>query len=217
MMHGFFGSDWSFFITSLISLFVIIDPSGNIFPFLALEGGQPPRTARHVARRACLISFVILALFAAAGPYIIKFFGISLPAFQIAGGIILFRIAIDMLQGRGHFNRLDTASSLESSQYDDVALVPLAVPLLAGPGAITTILVLASRADTHTQYGSILLAAAIVLFITYFAFIFADRLLVLFKENRVRLLTRVMGLILAALAVEFVLQGLRAAFPVLHQ
>jgi multiple antibiotic resistance protein len=215
MVHPVFSPFWSFFITSLISFFVIIDPLGNVFAYLALVGGLPPRAAREIAWRSCLISYIILAVFALIGRYIINFIGISLSAFQIAGGLILFRIALDMLQARGHFNRLDTSSSLQPGDYQDIALVPLAVPLLAGPGAITAALVLASRSQTHYEDGIILLAAAVILLFTCLAFIFAETILVLVKERGIRLLTRLMGLILCALAVEFVLQGIKSAFHIL--
>ena len=213
MVHEIIGPLWSFFITGLISLFIIIDPPGNLFPYLALSSGLSPQAARGLAGRACFFSFVILALFVVAGRFIINFFGIGLPAFQIAGGLILFRIAFDMLEGRGHFNRLDTSSSLVAADYRDIALAPLAMPLLSGPGAITTVLVLASRAGNRVEDGLLLLAIIIILFLTYICFIFADRLLALLKESSIRLLTRIMGLILCALAVQFVIQGLLAAFP----
>ncbi len=214
MVHSVFSPLWSFFITSLISFFVIIDPPGNVFAYLALVAGLPPRAAREVAWRSCLISFIILSVFALVGRYILNFIGISLPAFQIAGGLILFRIALDMLHGRGHFNRLDTRSSLQAVEYQDIALVPLAVPLLAGPGAITTVLVLVTRSQTHYEDGIVLAAAASILIFTCLAFLFAEKILVLLKERNIRLLTRLMGLILCALAVEFVLQGVKSAFHV---
>jgi multiple antibiotic resistance protein len=216
MIHGLLGSTWAFFITSLISLFVIIDPPANIFPYLALAGGHATREARGMAWRACLYAFLILTFFTVVGRFILDFFGISLSAFQIAGGLIMFRIAFDMLQGRGHFDRLDTSSSLVAAEYRDVALVPLAMPLLSGPGAITTVMVLASRAQTHVEEGLILVAATLILLLTYALFIFAEKILFLMKENSLRLVTRIMGLILAALAVEFVVQGLKAAFPAWH-
>ena len=216
MVHDFLGPIWSLFVTSLVSFFVIIDPTGNIFAYLALVSGSPAAAARRVAQRAGFYSFIILAAFALAGRFVIDFFGISLAAFQIAGGLILFRISFDMLQGRGHFNRLDTASSLRAEEYGDIALVPLAVPLLSGPGSITTALVLTSRARTLMENLTILLAAVIILLISYICFIFADRILALIKESSLRLLTRIMGLILTALAVQFVIQGLAAAFPLLR-
>jgi multiple antibiotic resistance protein len=213
MVHEIIGPLWSFFITSLITLFIIIDPPGNLFPYLALSSDLAPQAARGLAGRACFFSFVILALFVLAGRFVIRFFGIGLPAFQIAGGLILFRIAFDMLEGRGHFNRLDTSSSLVAADYRDVALVPLSMPLLSGPGAITTVLVLTSRAGNRVEDGLLLLAIIIILVFTYICFVFADQLLALLKESSIRLLTRIMGLILCALAVQFVLQGLLAAFP----
>ncbi len=217
MVHDFLGSTGSFFITSLISFFVILDPLGNIFPFLALTSDLPEAAARKAAARACFYSFAILAVFSLVGRYILHFFGISLAAFQIAGGLILFRISLDMLQARGHFNRLDTASSLKAEEYADIALVPLAVPLLAGPGAITTALVLTSRALNTVQILAILLAAIIILIITHLCFIFATRIMPLIKESGARLLTRLMALILAALAVQFIIEGVRSAFPSLIQ
>jgi multiple antibiotic resistance protein len=217
MVQEYLSPVWPFFITSLVSFFVIIDPTGNIFAFLALATGAPAAAARRLAGRACFYSFVILALFALVGRFIIDFFGISLAAFQIAGGLILFRISFDMLHGRGHFNRLDTSSSLQADNYGDIALAPLAVPLLAGPGSITTALILTSRAHTPAENLCILLAALIILLFCYLCFLYAKRILALVKENSLRLLTRIMGLILTALAVEFVIQGLRTAFPLLHQ
>lgn len=213
MVHDFLGPVASFFITSLISFFVILDPLGNIFPYLALTSEQPQASPGKVAARACFYSFVILALFSLVGRYILDLFGISLAAFQIAGGLILFWISLDMLRARGHFNRLDTASSLKAEEYGDIALVPLAVPLLAGPGAITTALVLGSRALSTAETLSILLAAMIILIGTYLCFVFARQIRPLLKESGARLLTRIMALILAALAVQFIIQGLRSAFP----
>ncbi len=216
MTHSFLSPHGAFFTTSLVSLFIIIDPPGNIFPYLALSAEYPPAAARGLAWKACLYAFVILTFFLVLGRFILDFFGISLPAFQIAGGVILFLIALDMLQGRGHFNRVDTSSSLNASDYRDVALIPLAVPLLSGPGAISTVLVLISRSNSIIENGLVLLSLAIVLLSAYIFFRFAKPLLGYLKESRIRLLTRLMGLIMAALAVQFVIDGLIAAFPALH-
>ncbi len=207
---------WAFFVTALVSLFIIVDPPGNIFPYLALSAGFTPAAARGLAWRACLYAFLILTLFIAVGRLILEFFGISMPAFQIAGGLILFRIAIDMLEGRGHFNRIDTSSSLDAADYRDVALVPLAVPLLSGPGAISTVLVLTSRSKSFLDDGLVLLSLVATLILAYLGFRFAHLLVIHLKEARLRLLTRLMGLIMAALAVQFVIDGLTAAFPSLH-
>ncbi|MBM4293666.1 MAG: NAAT family transporter [Deltaproteobacteria bacterium] len=213
MLPEILGEPTHLFITSLISLFVVIDPPGNVLPFLALAVGLSPRESRDLALRGCVFAFLILVSFIVLGRLILSFFGISLPAFQIAGGLILFRIAFDMLEGRGHFQRLDTSSSLRAADYRDIALTPLAIPLLSGPGAISTILVLTSRARTTLEDGLVLAAIALVMAATYLVFRFADGILRHLKESGIRLFTRLMGLILAALAVQFVLAGVRAAFP----
>jgi len=212
MVTEFAGHALHLFVTSLVSLWVIVDPPGNILAYLTLSAGFDPEAARELARRACLFSFLVLTTFIVAGRLILAFFGITLPAFQIAGGLILFRIAFDMLEARGHFHRLDTSSSLVAEDYRDIALVPLAVPLLSGPGAISTILVLTSRSRNLMEDGLIFLALGLVMLSTYAAFRFAEPLLGLLRETGIRLLTRLMGLILAALAVQFILDGLRAAF-----
>ncbi len=215
MLDGFPATTPSFFVTCIISLFVIVDPTGNIFSFLALSSGVAPPVARSLAGRACLYGFVILAFFVALGRLVLKFFGISLPAFQIAGGLVLFRIAFDMMEGRGHFNRLDTSSSLAPGDYRDLALIPLAVPLLSGPGAISTVLVLTARSKNLLEDALLVAAVGLIMLLAYILFCFANRVMGFLKESGLRLLTRLMGLILAALAAEFVITGVRAAFPLL--
>lgn len=201
------------FITSIVSLFVIVDPPGNIFPYLSLSAGVTPGTARALAGRACLYSFVILTLFVGLGRLVLKFFGISLPAFQIAGGLVLFRIAFDMMEGRGHFNRLDTSTSLAPGDYRDIAIIPLAMPLLSGPGAISTVLVLTARSKNLLDDALLVSAIGLILLLTYILFCFAAGVMGVLKESGLRLLTRLMGLILAALAAEFVITGIKTAFP----
>ena len=213
MLIGFPDTTLSFFITSFISLFVIIDPTGNIFPFLALSAGVGPGKARALAGRACLFAFVILTFFVALGRLVLTFFGISLPAFQITGGLVLFRIAFDMMEGRGHFNRLDTSSSLAPGDYRDIALIPLAMPLLSGPGAISTVLVLTSRSKNLLDDALLVAVGALIMLLCYVLFTSAARIMGVLKESGLRLLTRLMGLILAALAVEFVISGVKTAFP----
>ncbi len=213
MLAGLPDTTLSFFITSFISLFVIVDPTGNIFPFLALSGGVAPGQVRALAGRACLYGFLILTFFVALGRLVLTVFGISLPAFQIAGGLVLFRIAFDMMEGRGHFNRLDTSTSLAPGDYRDIALIPLAMPLLSGPGAISTVLVLTARSQNLLDDALLVAAVALIMLLTYAFFCLAGRITGLLTESGLRLLTRLLGLILVALAVEFVIAGVRSAFP----
>ncbi len=215
MLTGFPATTLSFFVTSFISLFVIVDPTGNILPFLALCSGLAPGTARALAWRACLYGFVILVFFVTLGRLVLTFFGISLPAFQIAGGLVLFRIAFDMMEGRGHFNRLDTPTSLAPGDYRDIALIPLAMPLLSGPGAISTVLVLTARSKSLLDDALLVGAVGLVMLLSYLFFAFAAKVMSAIRVSGFRLLTRLMGLLLAALAVEFVISGLKKAFPTL--
>ncbi len=216
MFGGIPDTTLSFFVTSVVSLFVIVDPTGNIFPFLALSAGVAPAAARGLAGRACFYSFVILACFVGLGRLVLQVLGISLPAFQIAGGLVLFRIAFDMMEGRGHFNRLDTSSSLAPGDYRDLALIPLAMPLLAGPGAISTVLVLTARSRNLLEDALLVAAAGLIMLLAYIFFRCAAGIMGYLKESGLRLLTRLMGLILAALAAEFVIAGIKSAFPALN-
>ena len=177
MLTGFPATTLSFFVTSFISLFVIVDPTGNILPFLALCSGLAPGTARALAWRACLYGFVILVFFVTLGRLVLTFFGISLPAFQIAGGLVLFRIAFDMMEGRGHFNRLDTPTSLAPGDYRDIALIPLAMPLLSGPGAISTVLVLTARSKSLLDDALLVGAVGLVMLLSYLFFAFAAKVM----------------------------------------
>jgi small neutral amino acid transporter SnatA (MarC family) len=131
---GFLGVDGAFLVTSLITLFIIIDPPGNVFPYLALSAGYDPAAARGLAWRACLYAFLILFLCLGVGRILLQFFGISLPAFQIAGGLIFFRIAVDMLEGQDQFNRIDTCSSLTPPTTGTRPWRPWPSPCSAVPG-----------------------------------------------------------------------------------
>jgi multiple antibiotic resistance protein len=205
------GPHGGFFITAFVSFFVIIDPLANAFSFLSLSAGSTHQDKRDLARRSCLYAFLVLTGFLFLGELLLLAFGITLAAFQIAGGLILFRIAFDMLEARGPFSRLDTSSSPVAADYRNVALVPLAVPLVSGPGAISAVLVLASRAPSRLDFFLILAALSLVLLMTYACFRFAGPLAEFLKESGLRLITRLMGLILAALAVQFVLEGVQQA------
>jgi hypothetical protein len=120
MEHDFLTAQGAFLVTSLIYLFIIIDPPGNIFPSLAPSAGYTPAATRGLARQACLYALLILSLFVVLGRLLLLLFGITRPALHIAGGFILFRFAIDLLEGRGHLNRIDTSSSLNAADYRDL-------------------------------------------------------------------------------------------------
>jgi multiple antibiotic resistance protein len=199
-----------FALITFASVLFIVDPIAVIPTYLVITSGETPEERKSTAGRACVAAAVMLAVFAAAGRYIFELFGITLPAFRIAGGFILWLVAMDMLRGQ-RTTQETPAEIVEGQEKDDVALTPLAVPMLAGPGAISTVMVLAGQARGMSQsvvvYGSIALTAAA----SWLSLRLGDRLMARLGRTGIRIVTRLMGLLLAAVAVQFVITGVRDA------
>lgn len=198
-------------ISAFVTLLVTIDPLGLAPVFLALTAGMSRAERGQIALRAAFTAFVILALFAVAGSAILTIFGITLPAFRIAGGLLLFHIAFEMIFERRQVRHEKSAErAVTADHIRNVAIFPLAIPLLAGPGAISaTILLSGSYFDVT---GRILLIAivAINLILAWLIFLAAERSERLLGETGRVVLTRLLGVILAALAVQFVIDGVMA-------
>lgn len=200
--------DWPAFLAAFVTLFVTIDPVGTAPLVPALTQGMTQAQRTGVAVRAALIGAAILALFGLTGEAALTYLGVSLPAFRIAGGLLLFLIAVDMLfQKRGE-RREATA---ESATRDDPSVFPLAIPFLAGPGAITTMILLAGRADTPAELLTLHLAMLATVVIAIPLFMAAGLIERLLGPIGIAVLTRLLGLLVAAIAVQFVLSGLFAA------
>jgi len=195
-------------ITAFVALFVVIDPIGLTPVFIALTTGTAARPRRVIALRACLVSLLLLTVFGLAGEAVLEFLGISLPAFRIAGGILLFLTALDMLFDRRKQRREGQADS--TPEADDPSVFPLAMPLIAAPGAIATMILLAGSATTP---GEIVLIHAIMLMVlacVLALFLLAGGLEKLLGAVGINVVTRLLGMLLAALSVQFVIDGLRA-------
>ena len=192
---------------AFLSLLVVVDPAGLVPAFIVAVGARPAEVQRAIARRAVLIAGAILLAFALAGDRLFAYLGIRLGAIQIAGGILLFRIAMDMVFAQA---RRETAEEeAESRSRQDISVFPLAIPLIAGPGAIVSVLILGSETrGSPGAFAVVLLAAAIVLSLTLLFLLGAQRLSALLGQTGINLVTRVLGLILAALAVQYVADGL---------
>lgn len=199
--------DAAFFITSFVTLFVIIDPIGLTPLFVALTQGMSVKQRRAIAIRATLTSAGILALFAVFGEALLGFIGISMAAFKIAGGILLLLTALDMLFQRRSKRREDTAE--EDEDPDDPSVFPLAIPLIAGPGSIATVILLAGTTPGFTGLGLSLAVMALVLIVTFIFFEAATPLERLLGKTGINVVSRLLGMLLAALAVQFMLNGLR--------
>jgi multiple antibiotic resistance protein len=200
-----------FAISALLTLFVVVDPVGLTPTFLAVTHGLPRAARRSVALRASLIAGAILIGTALIGDWLFRTLGISLAAFRIAGGLLLFTIAFEMLFGVRMRREGEAAEQAVEEHVRNVAAFPLAIPLLAGPGAITATVLLAGRADGNLILISVLLAVVVLVTVACFvAFIFAGQIGRLLGMTGNIVLSRLLGVLLAALAVQFVVDGIRA-------
>jgi multiple antibiotic resistance protein len=196
-----------FALKALITLFVVIDPAGLIPAFVSLAGARPPGVQASIALRAVLIAGGVLLTFAVVGGPLLSYLGISVGALQIAGGILLFRIAVDMVFAQ--VRRETPEEAAEARAKDDISVFPLAIPLIAGPGALASMLVLGSEAHGDpAAFGVVLGMAAIVLVVAYVFLRLSARLAHLLRQTGINVETRVLGLLLAALAVQYVTDGL---------
>jgi multiple antibiotic resistance protein len=195
-------------VLTLTSLLFVVDPWGTIPAFLVMTAGDSPQKRRHTAAKATLTATAALALFALAGSDILRLFGISLPAFRIAGGIILFIVALDMMRAQRTTQEAPGDLS-EGARKEDVAITPLAIPMLAGPASLTTATLLSSQAESWPQQLLVYAAIALTGGITFVSLALAGRLYTWMGTTGIHVLSRILGLILAAISVQFVLDGLR--------
>lgn len=201
----------SLFVLSFVSLFVTVDPVGLIPTFAALTPGHKEHDRSKIARTSSIATFVILMLFFIFGQWIFKFFQITLPAFQIAGGVILMIIALDMLQAKTIEIQQSDEEITAGIQKAEVALTPLAIPMLAGPGSITTVIVLSRQVQSGLSFAVLLLDILLISFLTYVILRYAAKRMERINLIHFRIVTRIMGLILSAISVQFILDGIREA------
>lgn len=199
----------AFGVTAFATLFSIVDPFAAAPIFLAITPDDTPAARRRMARVASLVCGGLLLLFALAGTRIFGFFGITTPAFQVAGGILLLVIALDMLRARESGTRHSPEEQREGLAKADVAVTPLAIPLLAGPGALSTVTLLASRADGAAHLAALGVAIVLTSALCWLILAYADQLLRVLGQIGTRVVTRVMGLLLAGIGAQFILTGAR--------
>lgn len=198
-----------FALLAFSSIFVMVDPIAAIPVYLSTTASYTPQHREAVLRRAILTAFVVLAGFGLLGSWIFRLFGITTEAFRITGGIILFGIGLEMLQARRSRTRSTEEEEQESRAVDDVGVVPLGIPLLAGPGAITTVLTLLAQARTPaatlTVYGVIVVVLLAAWLLLHVAPAVARRL----RLTGMHAIERVMGLIVMVIGVQFVIDGVQ--------
>mgnify|MGYP000888044646 CR=1 FL=1 len=199
------------FAQALVTLFVTIDPTGMAPVFLAVTRGMTSEQRRQTAIRAVIVAGAVLVVFAVVGQRLLDFFGITMPAFRIAGGLLLFAIAFEMVFERRERRKAESVErALTHEDVGHLAVFPLAIPLIAGPGAISATILLAARAPDALVVGEIALVAAVLVASCLVVFLAAGRIERLLGDTGRIVLTRLLGVILAALAVQYVADGILA-------
>lgn len=206
----------AFFVTAFVSIFVTLDPIGNVPLFLSITPHNSEAERASMVTRAVLVVFGVLVVFALCGNLIFRFFGVTIEAFRIVAGLLLLKIAFDMMEANPARVRHTPEEDAEGAKREDVAIIPLAIPLLSGPGTISSVIALTGQAAKSPpvlpMFGILLLAIALNTLIAFIVLRSATPITRLLKETGMRVFTRVMGLILAAIAVQFVLTGIKEAF-----
>jgi multiple antibiotic resistance protein len=199
-----------FSLLALSSIFFLVDPFAAIPSFLAITEQADSARRKRMARKGAITCFIVLTSFAVAGQLIFRMFGITLPAFEIAGGLILLLIGLDMLEARRSPTQETHGDTEEAATKEDAGIVPLGIPMLAGPGAISSVMVLVGQVPSlwGWQMGAILGAIAFTALVTYLVLGAAARVRHFLGETGIRILVRIMGLLLVALAMQYFVNGM---------
>src|SRR5256714_4510162 len=206
--------EWlTFSLLSLSAIFFVVDPMGVIPIFIAMTQNDTEEKRKSMARRASVAAFFILSVFAVAGTLIFRVFGVTLGAFKVAGGILLLLTSIEMLRAQPQRTRVTPEEQREGAEKEDVAIFPLAIPLLAGPGSIATVTALMGRARRKLFAVPVIVSIALTCLASYLMLVAADRISRFLGVTRLNVMNRVIGLIIGALAVQFMFDGVRDTFP----
>ncbi len=196
-----------YFIFAFTSIFVIVNPIGTTMIFVSLTSGMSAGDKQKISGRSTSIAFIIAILFAIAGNLVLRLFGITVASLQVAGGILLFTVAIDMLRGDKYQKKVTEAELSDAAYREDISIFPLATPLLTGPGAMTTVIVLMGAAATIIEKSLVLLAIVVTFIVAYYILKSSELIDNTVSVTGIMVLTRIMGLILGAISVNFVAAG----------
>lgn len=202
-----------FSLSTLTTILFVVDPIAAVPVYLSMTALDSPAARTRIAKRASVASFAILCAFGAAGGAIFQLLHISIGAFRIAGGLLLFLLAVDMLRAQRSRQRTSPEEEAEGVEKSDISFFPLAIPILAGPGATSAVMVLVSRATEVWQYLVVVGAIVITAVVTYATLRGAASLARVLGQTGLGVIQRVMGLILAATAVQFVVDGISSLLP----
>ncbi|MDO9205188.1 MarC family protein [Methylotenera sp.] len=206
-------TDWPALLKVTIALFAIVNPIGSIPIFISATDGWSRQERAKTAKTVAITVFIVLAVSAFLGDKILDFFGISIPSFQVGGGILLMLIAISMMHGKQSGTRQTPEEAQTMAERNVIAIVPLSIPLLAGPGAISSMIIAAQQTSSFTGHLSLIAPIFIIAIIIWLVLRLAVGISLKLGTIGINIVTRLMGLILAAMAVEFVAHGLIGLFP----
>ena len=198
----------SFFVFAFTSLITLVDPIGFAPIYLSMVDGMSRDEKKRIALKGTLTALIVLILFWLLGKVIFSIFGITVHAFRIAGGLLFFKVGMNMLEAKISRTRSTPTEEAEAEDKEDIAYTPIGIPLIAGPGAITSVMILSTEATSIQLKGVLLLSIILVMIITYITFITADKLTERFGKTGLRIMQRIMGLILMVMAVQFVINGI---------
>lgn len=207
----------SFALLAISSIIIIVNPLGATLIYVSLTTGLDQHARDMIVRDSCRSALFILVFVAVLGTYILQLFGISLEAFRIAGGILLFGIGMEMVYAKTSRTKLTATEKYESRDMEDIAIMPIAIPMIAGPGAITTSIVLMNEAFAFSPAAIAVVLFSIVLSIgiTYYMMRNSDYIMSKIGQREYRAINRLMGMLLIAIAVQFIINGIWMAFPAL--
>jgi len=200
------------FVSAFVTFLVVIDPAGCAPIFASITAGASPAHRRGMAIRSVVIATFILVFFGLLGRDLLQALGISLSSFRIAGGLLLFLIAVDMVFEKRTERRENRAEEVSAGEHEDVSVFPMAIPMIAGPGSIASIMLMMSRSEGWTEWLVVWGALGAVLLLTLASLLLAGPLMRLLGNRMEAMITRLLGVILAALAVQFVIDGVKRTF-----
>lgn len=201
-----------FVLTVFAGLFATIDPLGNLPLFISLTAGANEKTRARIAIKSCLYGLIIMLVFAIFGKYIFEVFKITIPAFKIAGGLLLFYIGFEMIFPKsGHTSK---AVEQDEQYYHNIAISPLAIPLIAGPSSIVAIMNFMASSDTIFMDGVVVVMAILICLITYVLFLSSKYIVRIMGESIINVISKLMGLILTILSIDMVIEGIKLAFGI---
>ena len=206
-------AEWAYLFKIGIALFAIVNPIGSVPIFISATDGWPDKDRARTAKTIAITVFFVLTVSVFLGDRILDFFSISIASFQVGGGILLLLIAISMMHGKQSYTRQTPEEAIAVAERETIAIVPLSIPLLAGPGAISNMIIAAQQSGSFWGHVSLTLPVAVVCMLTWVTLRLSASIAHKFGTIGINVVTRLMGLILAAMAVEFIAHGLVGLFP----